>query len=332
MEQVNEKLSVKERFTAFFDKRTKHSLGMVILGSFIYSVGVVWFLNVGGFFAGGVTGISQLVSRFAFGKITPLISILIGVINLPLFLIGWRGVSKKFAVLTLISVGVQMTLIAIFQFISNDLGFNPLESVVYLQDAAGEIVHYTAGHQIGMPIYDNGGRLIVAILGGCIVGFGSAICLKSGGSSGGMDVIANYLMVQKNISFVRYSFVVDLIIISTSSFFGIETALFTIIRLICSTLLVNHIYTIYRIVKMEIITEYAKDIRDALLTKFHHGMTIYTVTGGYTMKEKQMLEVFISAYEVQDYISLIESIDKKAFITVSGLENLKGNYVKKTIV
>ena len=49
----------KERF---FDKKTIFMTGQLILGTFIYSIGVVWLLNCGEFFAGGITGISQLLS------------------------------------------------------------------------------------------------------------------------------------------------------------------------------------------------------------------------------------------------------------------------------
>ena len=117
----------KKKLFEFFDKRTRHSLLLTIVGTLIYSVAVVWLLNSGEFFAGGITGISQLISKAIWGKITPLVGIFIGVINLPLFLFGTRGVSKKFAILTLVSVGLQMVVIALFQMIA-DNGFNPMSA------------------------------------------------------------------------------------------------------------------------------------------------------------------------------------------------------------
>ena len=93
---------------------------MVIGGTLIYSVAVVWLLNSGEFFAGGITGISQLISKAIWGEITPIVGIFIGVINLPLFIFGTRGVSKKFAVLTLLSVLLQTIVIALFQKIADN--------------------------------------------------------------------------------------------------------------------------------------------------------------------------------------------------------------------
>ena len=309
------------KLAEFFDKRTRQSVGITILGTLIYSISIVWFLNVGEFFAGGITGISQLISKFIWGEVTPLVSIFIGLINLPLFLFGTRGVSKKFAVLTLISVVVQIIFIAIFQVVANKW-FNPFEEFVHIVGVDGNTV------------FDNGARLVIAILGGALSGVGLSLCLKCGGSSGGMDVIANYLLVKKNISFTKYSFTVDFIIITISSLISIETALFTIIRLICSNLVVSNMYTSYRVFKLEIITsvEKCEELRSKILEKFHHGLTIYDVIGGYTLEKRRMLEIVLSRYEVDEYIGYIEKLDPKAFISVSELKSLRGNYKKRTVV
>lgn len=312
---------IKNKLINFFDKRTRHSLWLTIIGTLIYSVAVVWLLNSGEFFAGGITGISQLISKAVWGSIKPIVGIFIGVINLPLFLIGTRGVSKKFAILTLLSVGLQMIAIALFQMLA-DNGFNPIEALVRTVDAEGNI------------IFDNGARLLVAILGGAVSGYGLALCLKAGGSSGGMDVISNYLLVRKNISFTKYSFTVDLIIISCSAFFGLETALYTIIRLICSNIVVANFYNSYRMMKLQIIVSNDKveELRTEILKKFHHGITIYDAVGAYTMEPRKMMEIVLSMYEVDEYVSFIEKKEPKAFIEVSELKSIRGNYVKRTVI
>lgn len=311
----------KGKLAEFFDKRTKQSILITVIGTIIYSASIVWFLNVGEFFGGGITGISQLISKFIWGEVTPLVSIFIGLINFPLFLLGTRGVSKKFALLTLISVLLQMVFIAIFQVIA-DNWFNPLQDFVHVATENGVIV------------FDNGARLLVSILGGAVSGFGLALCLKCGGSSGGMDVIANYLLVKRNISFTKYSFIVDLIIISLSATISVETALFTIIRLICSHLVIANMYTSYRVFKIEIITsvEKSEELRSKILEKFHHGITIYEAVGAYTMEQRRMLEIILSRYEVEEYISYIEKIDPKAFISVSELQSVRGKYNKRTVI
>ena len=102
--------------------------------------------------------------------------------------------------------------------------------------------------------------------------------------------------------------------------------------LVVSILTIDKFYRIYKYVKIHVITEHAEEIREAILEKFYHGITIYTVTGGYTLKEKKVLEIFASQYEMQSYLQEIRKVDPLSFVTVSNLTRIEGNYVKKTII
>ena len=86
--------------------------------------------------------------------------------------------------------------------------------------------------------------------------------------------------------------------------------------------------------RLEIFTtvEKTEELRSKILEKFQHGITIFEVVGGYTLEERRMLEIILSRYEVDEYISYIEKIDPKAFISVSEMKSLRGNYVKRTVV
>lgn len=320
--------SVPQQKERFFDKRTCLMTLQLILGTLIYSLGVVWFLNVGEFFAGGITGTSQLISFALFGNVSPLLSLFIPLLNLPLFIIGWKNLSKKFAVLTIISVVLQMVFIYFLEWLSQDYGLNPVFDVVRQYDSV-IIVNgkYMAANT------NAGVRLLLAFLGGFICGLGNALCLTSGGSSGGIDVIANTLLVKHNISLTKFSFIIDGIIIILSIFVGgVTTALFTVVRFLSSLMTIDRFYRIYQFIRIEIVTEHEEEVRELLLTKFHHGVTIYSAIGAYTMKEKKVLQVFASRYEMNDYIHEIKKIDPAAFITVSHLTTLKGKYNKKTII
>ena len=154
--------SKKERF---FDRRTCFMTLQLIVGSIIYSLGVVWFLNLGEFFAGGVTGTSQLISYFIFGKISPLLGVFVPILNLPLFIIGWKNLSKKFAILTIISVGLQMICLYVFEYLSQQCGINP---VFQLVEEYGDIVIVNGQYIVGNT--DAGLRLLLAFLGGFICG------------------------------------------------------------------------------------------------------------------------------------------------------------------
>jgi uncharacterized membrane-anchored protein YitT (DUF2179 family) len=147
-----------------------------------------------------------------------------------------------------------------------------------------------------------------------------------------MDVVANALLVKKNISFTKYSFIVDCCIIGCSALISVPTALFTVVRLIVSILTVDKFYRIYTYVKIQVYTDRAEELREAVLEKFNHGMTIYSVIGGYTLKEKKVLEIIASHYEIPGYVQEIKKIDPSSFIAVSNLTRIEGKFVKKTII
>ena len=303
----------------FFDKKTLFMLGLVILGTAIYSLGVVWFLNLGVFFAGGVTGISQITCYAIWGEVKPFSGILITLLNIPLFAFGWKYLSKKFAIFTLISVLLQSAFITAFQTLQNTYGFNPVLNVI---------------EDYGMTVdtIDIGTRLFLALLGGFFTGIGNALCLRSGGSSGGMDVIANALQVRKGISISKFSFIVDAGILIGSAFINFSTMLFTLIRLVISILVLEKFYRIYQYVKISVISDHAEELRELVLSKFFHGLTIYDAEGGYTQQPKKVLEIFVSRYEINSYVNSIRKVDPHAFVTVSNITNIYGNYVKKTII
>lgn len=316
MEKVHKPKFVKEMF---FDKKTLLMFGLIILGTAVYSLGVVWFLNLGVFFAGGVTGISQIICYAIWKRIPAFLGALITLLNIPLFLFGWKNLSKKFAIFTAISVLLQSAFIAIFEFLQDQYGFNPVLSVIESYGMTADTI-------------DIGTRLFLALLGGFFTGLGNALCLRSGGSSGGIDVVANALQVRKGISLSKFSFIVDAIILIGAMFINFSSMLFTLVRLVIAILTLDKFYRIYQYVKIEVITECAEEVRQLVLTKFFHGVTIYDATGGYTMREKKVLEILVSRYEINSYVNSIKKVDPHAFITVSNITQLSGNYVKKTII
>lgn len=315
-----------------FKNKTLRSYILTIIGSIIYSMAVVWLLQLGRFYASGVTGISQLVSYFVgeIGGKTISVGILIGIINLPLLLIGWRHIGRKFAYLSLVSIITQSIVIFLLEYFASHYGVQPFKVLMVekglMFNELGEIIYNPE------LILQPGNRLLLAIIGGGLAGIGTSLCLSAGGSTGGMDIVSNSLFMKKNISFTKYTFIVDAIIILAAWYVGLETMLYTFIRLITYVITIDYFYTIYKTAKIEVITEKAMDVRTMLLEKYHHGMTIYSVKGGYALQEKWMIKIFVSSYEINDYLNSIIECDPKAFISVSSVINIKGNYIKKTIV
>ena len=52
-----------KKFRKFLRNRNAMVIFAMVIGTLIYSFAVVWILDIGEFYAGGVTGVSQLISR-----------------------------------------------------------------------------------------------------------------------------------------------------------------------------------------------------------------------------------------------------------------------------
>lgn len=298
----------------FKNRNFKVIFGMV-LGTTIYCAGVVFILDLGKFYAGGVTGVSQLITN-ALEMIDIHISksILIAAFNIPLLIIGWRGVSKRFALLSISSVILQVGLIALFEFIVKS-GYNPIADAF----SEGGVVKPSA-------------LLTISILGGLVLGIGGGISLRSGASTGGMDIISQFFSFKKRIPFTTISLFVDLTIIAFSAVVGnIEIAVYTIIRLIISVLVLDRIHTIYKYMRVQIVTKNVEEMRSALIEKFNHGITIYEVQGGYSKEKKWVLESVVLSYEAEEYKNIAYQIDETPFITFTSVKHIYGFFNKNAI-
>ena len=370
-------LSQVEQEKVQFKKKVKAYIG-VILGTIIYSLGVVWILRLGGFFSGGATGASQLiVSLFEKfnpnGDVTKFMSNNLGtfilLINIPLFLLGWRGVGKQFVILTAVSIVLQTLVMNIMstytispfvllvqdgaiQGLVNSYTENTLETynvtkevLEFLRVDSTDLIEIFRSGDFSILKSDltyeaqkfftahmsTGTRLLLAVIGGFVCGLGAAMCLKSGGSTGGMDIVANYLQVKKQLPFTKIQSTVDTIIILSSVVVSVENVLFTLVRLVVYMTTIDKVYKTYKTNRIEIVTSKAEEIRVALITYLGHGLTIYECVGGYTNSQKSSIVVYASSYETPLYIEAVKEVDEKAFITVTKTLMIKGNYVQKSI-
>lgn len=288
-------------------------LGM-IAGTIIYSLSVIWFLEPGGFYAGGITGISQIIVNLLdrIGVDIPL-SVFVFILNVPVVIIAFKGVSKKFAYLSIASIILQ----TITLYILERIDYNPFREL-------------TAINIDGT--YDSGKRLTLAIIGGLLYGVGCGIALRGGASTGGTDLLSQYMTFKKGIPFTYFTFSLDIIVIIGGSIIGnAETGLFTIVRLVISVLVIDKVHTIYNYMKVTIVTTEKEKMRVALISNSNHGVTIFEAFGGYSQKQKYVLESIVSSYESPKYRDIAQSIDPNSFIYFSGVKKIYGKFHKNVI-
>ena len=292
---------------------------MVTISTVIYCMGVMWFLEPASLYSGGVTGIAQLISnscsRFFNLKID--LGLIVFLINIPILIFGWKKVSKRFVICSVISIILQTVLmneiIPVIDFGINT-GLNPITGVMF------------PGSGSEMDL------LLLSFVGGFISGVGSALALRYGTSTGGVDILAQAVSFKKNISIGFISLVVNVIIAILGAFlFGNPAvAFYTIIRIIVQSVITDKVHTAYNFLKVEIVTTKTQEVSQLLLSDIGRGITIINAIGAYTHTEKSVLEIIISSYEMHRVIDDAKRVDPSVFITVSPVRRVIGNFKRKT--
>lgn len=289
--------------------KSRNSMAVIgtLIGTVIYCIGVVFILDNCNLYACGVTGIAQIIKNILGIEWPYFFSFMIIVLNIPLFLVSWKGMSRRFAILSLGSVVLQFALTALFSYLTNECNFNPFASM------ADE-------------------KLTLALLGGLFSGAGCGIALRYGASTGGTDVVSQFLSLKKHMNFAKFSISINLIIVFTSLFINVEngidisTAVYTVISMIIGILVLDKIHIIYKYEKITIVTDEKQRMRDALIGKFNHGLTIYQAMGGYSNKARYVLESVVWNFESNDYIRIAKEIDPNCFIVCTAVTKISGPF------
>jgi uncharacterized membrane-anchored protein YitT (DUF2179 family) len=251
----------------------------MITGSFIVVIAFNLFLIPQGVLSGGMSGISMI-----FGMITPINTGLANfLLNLPLLIIGYKTLGKKFIVNSIFSVLI----------ISLGLYIIPVYAIA--DDA-----------------------ILSSIFGGALTGLGVGIVFRCSGSTGGFDIIG--MMVARKRDFpigVLLSGMNAVVILISGFLFDWNAALYTLVSIYVTGKVVDAIYTDHSKLTLMIITDKGEEMREHLLTYLYRGFTIMDGVGGYTNVKRNVLITVISRYELNEVKNLINEVDATAFVNIT---------------
>ena len=303
----------------FFPLEWKRIIAVIIF-TFVYAIGVVWFIEASKvpLYSGGVLGISQLFRDFlyvVFGQATTggFLALTNLILNIPILILGWFGVSHRFTVYTLISVFFQTIFLTFIPTINFGLG---------------DVEHVFAASS----------------LGGLLIGIGAGGALRYGASTGGIDIIAQYVSIKSGQSVAFISLFVNVgitllgaILLSNQELQNGETILggvifsYTIVRILASTIGLDIVHTSYQHIAVQIISSKYDEISDSIIHVIHRGATLLDGSGAYSKSSKKMIYVVISRYELETLLKIVKSIDEKAFIVSTPVRGVYGNFTRKII-
>ncbi len=269
----------------------------VIIGDFIYALGVAFFIEPAGLIMGGSTGIS-LFLHHTFGLST---SNVVLVINTVLFLVGLAVLGKMFAVNTLLSTFIFPFELKLTEY---------LASQITLTD---DIFFFF-------------------FFGGALIGISLGIVIKSGASTGGMDIPPLVLNKFFGTSISGAMWVFDVIILLIQALFSTrEMVLYGIILVVLYTVVLDKTLVLGQSkTQIKVISKKSDEIRQAILSDIDRGVTILHAQTGYLQEETEIVLSIISKRELVKTERFIHEIDPDAFIIVARVTEVKGRGFSKS--
>lgn len=257
---------------------------VVIFSSLLLAISLNFFLINANVYASGFTGAAQLASS-AFADFLGFhvsTGVLLLLLNIPVFILGWLKVGKGFTIYSILSVIFATFFLEVLPIIS-------LSDDIILNAVAG------------------------GVIGGVAVG----LSLKWGASTGGMDIVALFLSRLQDKPIGIYFLSLNAVIIVLAGFlYEPENALYTLVALYVTTTVIDAIHTRHEKVTAMIITTRAEELQKAIHDKMIRGITILPAKGAYTKADSNMLYLVVTRYELYDLEKIIADVDPKAFTNV----------------
>ncbi len=265
----------------------------ITLASAIYAVGFNWCYEPNQIGFGGITGVGQIINHFIPG--IPIGTAVI-LLNIPLFLLGWRLLGGHLLVSSLYAMLVSSVFVDVLHLFYT---FQPMEP------------------------------FLACVFGGVIIGLSLGIIFLQGATTGGTDLIARLLKLKLAwLPMGKLLMLVDLLVIAAVAlvFRSIYSALYGVVTLYLSSFVMDQVlYGIDNAKVAYIISPEYKKINDAVIRDMERGVTILNGTGGWTGEDKRVLLVAFKQRQIVALKRTVKEIDPEAFLIVCPAHEVLGN-------
>ena len=295
---------------------------LLIVGSALFAVGDVMFVNPYLMAPGGTYGLSNVLNTLWPWKIA-LYAICM---DIPLLIIGTIILGPKFGVKTVVST----ILIFVFTLLLESVwGYNPV-----IHD--GAIVDTPIEGLSMVEILNHGGWFVPdyflnTVVAGLIYGVAIGLIFRSGATSGGSDIISMILHKYTKISLGTLVLIVDSCITLTTfiAFGDIRLPIYSIIIIFIESKVIDLVVDGIKSYKTAlIVTEKMEEVKDYILNDLHRGGTCITGEGLYNGTARKMIYVTM---ERTDFVKLranLRRLDPTAFVNVIDSAEIMGKGFK----
>lgn len=261
---------------------------IIIFSAFLVASGLRLFLIPHQLLSGGVTGVASIIGYVTDPKY---ISMIYFFINLPILIWGFIAVGKKYICLSMLSVVATTYFMTI------------IPAVKLTQD----------------PI-------LASIFGGVIIAGGVGFSLRTGGSSGGFDILGSIISRKRDIAMGNVMFIMDGIVILSLGFFkSWDSALYAMLCVFVKSRVVDMIHIRHVKLTCFIVTKEREKMLERL-TQLPHGITVINAEGGYSHEGNTMLMTVTTRYELAELRKTVIETDPSAFVNVLETVEILGRF------
>lgn len=243
------------------------------------------------FAASGVSGIAVLIFYVAGW---PSVGVLYLLLNIPLFVLGWREYTLKYVVISLLGA---------FLF----SGF----------------LEVTRG--IAIEVAD---PLLAAILAGVMIGAGAGAYLRLGGSAGGLDIVAALIRKKLGIPMGRVFITVNAVNLAGAWIINdLNTALYSAMLLWVLSYTMDKVQTGFSQRRAVLImSDRPDEVAEQVMKRLNRGVTFFHSHGGQSGKSAKVVYSVINMMELGKMKELLFEIDPQAFVVVYNTSEVIGKH------
>jgi len=272
-------------------KRSK-SIGGIIgiaVGAILAAYGIQGFIVYSGLSGGGVGGIALLL-YYTFNL--P-IGIVTFILNVPLFVLGWKEVDKQFVFKTIWGLAIFSIFLDLFN---------------------------------GIQPFDFNDIFLGALYGGVISGVSSAVVFRFGGSLGGTDIVSKVIQRKYGVPMGTSALAINGVIILISwAVLGPKAALYTLVMLFVYGRVLDLIESGVPAKSITIISDRSEELVARIMVDLGRGATFLHGRGAYSCEPKDIVICVVSLPEIGRLKRAVREIDPQAFIIIQNAGEVFGS-------
>lgn len=268
---------------------------VITIGCAVYAFGFNWCFAPNHISVGGFTGIGQIVHFFL--PWAPVGTVAL-VLNIPLFILGWRKVGRQLLFASLYAMALSSLLIDLLDAVYT---FQPMDPI------------------------------LASLYGGVVIGVAAGVLMRYGANTGGTEMAARLLKLRfEGASIGSLVLAVDLVVTVGYAlvFQDMTRALYGLVALYVSSLVMDKVVYGANASKMAyIISEHYEAITERLL-ELDRGVTLLEGRGGFSGREKEVILCAFGRSQIVTVKRLVRQIDPDAFVIVCDAHEILGEGFK----